>query len=172
MNNLSDMKKVTLTFIAVGVIIGTSYFLFKDVGRAPVSYQSQNEQQLNEVQGQETQPLPKLEQEVTQQNEVVYTDSGFIPSTLIITVGETVTFKNQSGGGMWVGSAMHPSHMVYGGKSLEEHCPDAENDDFDQCAASQPGESWSFTFKKAGTWGYHNHANPSHFAKITVDSSP
>ena len=106
---------------------------------------------------------------INQKHEVIYSDSGYSPSTLSIKSGDTVEFKNQSASSMWTASAMHPVHTVYGGTSLQTHCPDAANVSFDECASAQPDQSWSFTFNKKGTWGYHNHVNPSHFGKIIVE---
>ena len=94
---------------------------------------------------------------------------GALNAPLTIKVGDTVTWKNQSTQANWVGSAMHPNHILYSGTTLQEHCPDVDNSDFDQCQADKNGDSWSFTFKKAGTWGYHNHMNVKHFGKIIVE---
>ncbi len=102
-------------------------------------------------------------------HEVTYTDSGYLPSELTIKAGDTVTFKNESSLGMWTASAMHPSHTVYSGTSLQEHCPDAANTSFDECTSAQPGQSWSFTFSKTGTWEYHNHVKAHDFGKIIVE---
>src|SRR3989344_267954 len=44
---------------------------------------------------------------------VIYTDQGFSPLSVTVPLGTTVTFVNQSGGSMWVASAMHPTHVVY-----------------------------------------------------------
>jgi plastocyanin len=101
--------------------------------------------------------------------EITYTNAGYSPSSLTINVGDTVTWKNESSGGDWVGSANHPSHTVYSGTTLQQHCPDPNNTAFDECKADNPGDSWSFTFTKAGSWGYHNHVNASKFGKIVVE---
>ena len=99
---------------------------------------------------------------------VIYGDTGFSPSSVEIRAGETVKFINQSAGKMWVASAMHPTHTAYSGSTLAQHCPDTDNNDFDQCTASDSGTSWSFTFTKTGTWKYHEHTNPSRFGTIIV----
>src|SRR3989344_2788172 len=52
---------------------------------------------------------------------VTYDGSGFSPKEIVVKLGDTVTFVNASGGKMWVASAMHPTHTVYGGTSLYEH---------------------------------------------------
>jgi len=80
-----------------------------------------------------------------------------------------VTFVNQSSNSFWPASALHPTHTVYSGTSLEEHCPDAANESFDACGPIAAGSSWSFTFNKSGSWNYHDHLNASHFGKIVVE---
>lgn len=96
---------------------------------------------------------------------VTYTAAGFSPQTATIRAGQSVTFTDQGGRGMWVASALHPTHAVYAGTTLAEHCPDAAGTAFDQCAA---GETYTFTFEKAGTWRYHNHLNPGDTGTIVV----
>jgi len=61
---------------------------------------------------------------------------------------------NQSTLDMWVGSDEHPTHTEYDGTKKDDHCPNPTNTVFDQCSS---GDSYTFTFTKAGTWGYHNH---------------
>ncbi len=96
---------------------------------------------------------------------VTYSANGFSPSTVTVKVGGTVTWANSSGGNMWVASAQHPTHTVYSGTTLQEHCDTMSNDSFDQCAN---GNTYSFTFDKVGTWRYHNHSNSSHFGSVVV----
>lgn len=88
---------------------------------------------------------------------VTYTDSGYSPKSVIIPVGGTVTFVNNSSRQMWTASDPHPLHNGYSGTSESQHCPDTANVAFDECKSATAGQSWSFTFTKAGTWGYHNH---------------
>lgn len=78
---------------------------------------------------------------------VTYSDSGFLPASLTVKVGDTVTFKNQSGKSMWVASAPHPIHTAY--------------PEFDAQKGVVRGEIYTFKFTKAGTWKYHNHFDPS-----------
>lgn len=99
---------------------------------------------------------------------VAYTDQGFSPNSVSISLGTIVTFVNQSSKGMWVASSKHPDHTVYSGTSLSQHCPDASNTAFDQCSTNT---SYSFTFNKVGTWKYHNHVNASDFGTIIVTSA-
>jgi plastocyanin len=85
---------------------------------------------------------------------VTYTDSGFLPSTVTINAGMTVIFQNNSSNPVWVASNPHPTHTDYPG--------------FDALRPYQPGESYAFTFFNKGTWGYHNHRNPSEGGTVVV----
>jgi len=98
-------------------------------------------------------------------NTVRLTDSGFSPERLTVSKGTTVTFINQTSGGMWVGADEHPSHTSYAGTSRSEHCPDTTGTAFDQCGN---GNTYSFTFGKTGTWEYHNHVSSSARGAIIV----
>jgi plastocyanin len=100
-----------------------------------------------------------------EERNIAYTENGFSPRTINIGSGETVIFTNETQAEMWVASAVHPTHEVYSGTELSEHCPDENNDSFDQC---QVGNSFEFTFEKAGTWDYHNHRNATHTGTIIV----
>ena len=85
---------------------------------------------------------------------VTYTDNGFSPSTLTVPNGATVQFKNNASDSVWVASNPHPTHTDYPG--------------FDALRNYGPGETYSFTFTKSGSWGYHNHLNPSEGGTIDV----
>jgi plastocyanin len=85
---------------------------------------------------------------------VSYSDSGFEPKLLNIEIGEIVTWTNESSKGMWVGSDIHPTHEVY--------------PEFDSIGISKSGESYSFSFNKAGKWKYHNHIHSSHTGTVIV----
>ncbi|TSC67250.1 MAG: hypothetical protein G01um101472_474 [Parcubacteria group bacterium Gr01-1014_72] len=84
-----------------------------------------------------------------------YTSGGFSPALLTVKRGEAVNFVNESGGGMFVASDFHPTHTAY--------------PEFSQSATIGKGESYSFTFTKAGAWGYHNHVSPTKIGVIVVE---
>jgi plastocyanin len=87
---------------------------------------------------------------------VTYSDSGFSPKSVTIKKGEAVTFVNESSGGMSVASDPHPTHTDYPG--------------FDQFKSLEKGQkSYTFTFEKIGSWGYHNHINPSMTGTVVVE---
>ncbi|KKQ42104.1 MAG: Plastocyanin [Candidatus Levybacteria bacterium GW2011_GWB1_37_8] len=85
---------------------------------------------------------------------VTYFDSGFSPTSLTVKIGDTITFKNQSGKSMWVASSSHPTHTAY--------------PEFDAKRGVTMGENYVFTFTKAGNWKYHNHLGPFDTGVIIV----
>jgi plastocyanin len=87
-------------------------------------------------------------------NVVKITDNGFEPSTLTINAGDTVKFENDSSDDAWPASNVHPTHQLYPG--------------FDAKKPLLAGETYSFTFTKAGSWGYHNHLEPDVQGTIVV----
>lgn len=97
---------------------------------------------------------------------VTYNGTTFSPAEVRIAKGGTVSWINASDKNMWVGSAAHPSHTVYSGTSLREHCTEGATPSFDQCKG---GSNYSFTFEKTGTWGYHDHLTPSATGKVIVE---
>ena len=98
---------------------------------------------------------------------VTYTANGFSPATVTIAKGGTVAFVDQSGAPMYVASDPHPNHNGYDGNSRATHCAPGYSGakPLDQCA---PGSSFSFTFTKTGSWGYHNHVNEADGGTIVV----
>jgi plastocyanin len=93
---------------------------------------------------------------------VAFTGSGFSPATATINKGDTVIFKNESNTQVWPASNNHPTHLLY---PTRGGCVGST---FDACRGIPPGESWSFKFDYAGTWGYHDHMNPNNKGTIVV----
>ena len=85
---------------------------------------------------------------------VKFTGTAFEPSTLTIKAGDTVTFENKSGDDFWPASNVHPTHLLYPG--------------FDAKKPILDGGTYSFTFTKKGSWGYHNHLTPDIQGTIVV----
>lgn len=146
--------------IALIVIAGGWYLLSVQPAQAPTTDTAVPQQSAAGT-------LPAGAEDVT----VTYTDQGFAPASVTVAPGMKVVFVNQSSGGMWVASGVHPSHAVYSGTTLREHCPDTANTAFDSCSAVPPGSSYSFTFEKVGTWGYHDHLNASRTGSVTVTAA-
>jgi plastocyanin len=166
------MNKIIIAIIVVVVVALGGYFLLKGP-----SSKAPNANLPAPTAPQGTSPTPPAQTEtpaaqgtpVSGQNVITYTDSGYLPSTLRVKVGDTVTFKNESSRSMWPASAFHPTHTVYSGTSISEHCPDTAGTAFDACKGFLPGSSWSFKFNKAGAWKYHDHLNPGATGTIVVE---
>jgi len=85
---------------------------------------------------------------------ITYTSSGFSPAQTTVKSGNSVTFKNQSSDEIQVDSNPHPVHT----------------DDTDlNVGTIAPGASATVMLTKKGTFGFHNHLDPSDTAKITIE---
>jgi len=96
----------------------------------------------------------RLPEQPVSNNVVTYANGSFSPSVLTVTLGTTVTFRNGSLEPIWVASNPHPTHTDYPG--------------FDSKMNIAAGQDYSFTFTQRGTWGYHNHLNPTAGGTIVV----
>ena len=84
---------------------------------------------------------------------IIYSDSGFAPSTVNVKVGQKVVFKNTSSKAVQVNSDPHPAHSLYPELNI---------------GAVGAGESKSLTFSSAGERKYHNHLKASENGSIIV----
>jgi plastocyanin len=75
-----------------------------------------------------------------------FTSSGFSPATLTVAVGTTVTIQNDSDRTVDFSSDPHPTHTLY---------------PFLNAGDIAPGESATVTIPRAGSFGYHDHLDPS-----------
>ncbi len=137
--------------IIVLVIIVAAFFVWKFVpmGSAPVNVPVTTEDT--------SVTAPKMEDGTVAAtiNSVIYDGTKFTPSTMTVKQGDSITFVNDSTGGMSVASDPHPAHTIY--------------PEFDQYKTSAKGQkTFTFTFEKIGTWGYHNHLNSSAVGSVTV----
>ena len=80
-------------------------------------------------------------------------DTGYSPSTLTISVGDTVTWANNGSKQGTVSSDPHPQHTDYPPLNL---------------GMIKPGATASLTFDKPGTYTYHNHLNSGQKGTIIV----
>lgn len=99
---------------------------------------------------------------------VLITPEGFSPAELSVQSGENVFFINQMQSPSWPASAVHPTHEVYPGSSINKCGAPESLSIFDACRGLLPGESWSFTFTEQGAWNYHDHLNPNLRGTIIV----
>lgn len=75
---------------------------------------------------------------------ISYTADGFDPSILEVPAGARVRFVNNAQVSVWPASDPHPTHSDF--------------PEFDSRAGILPGESYTFTFTKLGTFSFHNHS--------------
>ncbi len=143
------MKWLGIAVVIVVILVG-GYFLFAKSSTAPITPSTQTQAQPTAAPSEAmTGPTTAM----TNENSVTLTADGFTPATLTIKVGTKVTWKNTSGAPATVNSDPHPTHTDYPPLNLSKFAD---------------GETLSLTFDKAGTYGYHNHFNPSQTGKIIV----
>ncbi|OGG24160.1 hypothetical protein A3A79_03135 [Candidatus Gottesmanbacteria bacterium RIFCSPLOWO2_01_FULL_43_11b] len=137
------MKKVLIGLVVLLIGIGAGWFVFGGKTETPES----------------AMPVPGTtgvtEMVVNEeQSTVTYTDTGYSPKEITVKQGTTVTFVNQSSGGMWTASAIHPTHQLLPG--------------FDQLESVSKGGMYEYTFEKVGTWKYHNHVKATDTGTVVV----
>jgi plastocyanin len=86
-------------------------------------------------------------------NEVKAASNNFNPPTIIVNKGTTVTWTVTSGS-VQIASDPHPAHTGLVGFESDE---------------LKAGDTYSFTFDKVGSFGYHNHLNPSAIGTVNVE---
>lgn len=80
-------------------------------------------------------------------------NGGFLPLNVTVTQGRTVRWTNNTAGNFRVASNPHPAHSDLPG--------------FDS-ANIPAGLNYVYKFRQAGTWGFHNHANPGVVGTVMV----
>ena len=89
---------------------------------------------------------------------VTFSDSGVDQTTVTVKSGQAITWTNSGSKTIQVASANHPTHTLN---------PELSNGQFVLDLA--PGASSTVTLNKIGTWGFHNHLNPSVTGKVVVE---
>ena len=85
---------------------------------------------------------------------IIYSNNGFSPGTTSVKAGDVVAVSNTSTSDLQMQSNPHPAHT----------------DDTDlNVGLVSTGKTKNFTVTKTGTFGFHNHLNPSDTAKITIE---
>ncbi len=175
------MSKTTWIWAAVAVVIAIgAYFVLISIPASDQAGSTLAGEQSGTVTGEQEAPGPETVPSGTATDgvgvevdvdttptsvAVTYNGTSYSPKDVTIKRGGKVTWTNTGSGNMWVASASHPTHTVYDGTSRAEHCAAPSVTTFDQCSG---GQSYSFTFTKAGKWNYHDHINASAFGSVTV----
>lgn len=143
------MNRVLIAAVAV-IIIGAGIF-----GLTRNSSNSNNSNSSN-TSGATTQPSttsPPANRQ-TSAATITYDGNGFSPAALTVNSGTTVTIKNTSNQELQMDSNPHPIHT----------------DDTDlNVGLVGPGGSQTFTVTKTGTFGYHNHLDPTQTGTIIIN---
>lgn len=137
-------QRIIILFV-LGAVIFAGYYYFtsgKKNASVPVVSQSTPAAQYS--------PAPAS----SEKNSIILNSNGFSPSPFTIKTGDSVYWVNQSGKTATIDSDTHPTHMAYAPLNLGS---------FDN------GATLSLTFDKAGSYGYHNHYNPSVRGTIIVE---
>lgn len=153
---MSKASILILSLILALIIIVTSTVVYNKTKKEPdtddqITTQTSQETSLTSSEPTSTSTV-NLANEVTAT--VTYNGTSFSPRTLTITSGETVTFVNNSKQQMWVASDPHPQHTNLSG--------------FDALRGYGAGQSYSYTFTKAGNYQFHDHLNEDAHGTITV----
>ncbi|HEX7260077.1 MAG TPA: cupredoxin domain-containing protein [Candidatus Saccharimonadia bacterium] len=135
------------------VVIGVAVWLATKPAANETSQQSTSESQTTPP---AATPQPAADQPASESTVVTvnYDNNGFNPTTITIKSGQTLTFVNKTSSSIQPASDPHPQHT--------------ENPELNVGNVSA-GQSKSVTPKKTGTFGMHDHLNPSHTVAITVE---
>ena len=136
--------------VVVVIVAAAGYFILSaNKSTTPITTQTQISPSPSEA----LQPTSSPSGTMAEENSVTLTADGFSPANLTIEVGTKVTWTNKSGEAATVHSAPHPTHTNYPPLNL---------------GTFKDGETLSLTFDKAGTYGYHNHLDPSQRGTIVI----
>ena len=88
------------------------------------------------------------------EKKVTISSTGFLPKSITIKAGESVTWTNNDSANHTVNSDPHPTHTLY---------------PFLNLGLIKPGAEKSVTVSETGSYTYHDHLNPSLTGSITVE---
>lgn len=171
------MNKVVIGIIVIIILVGGAYVLLsQNASPAPTNQNTQP----SATQTGDTQQAPTNNSGTSASGgvsvsvgntppmtaTVSYNGSSFSPSSITVAKGGTVTFSDTAGS-MWLASDPHPTHTGYDGTSRNTHCATGYSGPkpFDQCST---GSSYTFTFTKTGSFGYHDHMNSGAHGTVVV----
>lgn len=158
---MNSRKIVAIIVIALIVLLGGWWFLVRGTSSPTTPTSTSTDQSQNETSN--TSPSDTDQSNGSNSSDssesaqvaatITYTDNGFEPKQTTVKSGDTVRITNNTGSPMSLDSDPHPTHTI----QPELNVGDVE-----------PGQSKTFVITKVGTWGFHNHDNPSHTGSITV----
>lgn len=145
-------RAILIILAVVIVVVGGFLFVRRAEAPEPLPPSSPATTQPSPAPQPEPQPMGEP-QPAPQTVTVTYTGTAFSPSAVTIRAGDTVKFTNGGSSSIWVASGPHPIHTAL---------PDLSS------STLASGASYSYTFTKLGSWGYHNHFNASAQGTVVV----
>ncbi|PJE65423.1 hypothetical protein COU91_01740 [Candidatus Saccharibacteria bacterium CG10_big_fil_rev_8_21_14_0_10_47_8] len=146
------MKKSVIGLVIVVVIVAVGAFVLTRDSDKDKNTNSNNSTSSDAPPQSNTPPPAGSDQNAAAT--IAYSDSGFSPSKITVKSGATVTIKNTSSNELQFNSDPHPIHT--------------DNEELNVGAVAS-GQSQTFTASTKGTFGYHNHLNPSDKGTIVVE---
>ncbi len=163
---------ISIVIIAaiVLIILGFSLLSNRNAGQKNGTSNNGDNSLQDETSGENLSPSEEIIAETSEPTEYIVEilNEGFVPKTLKIKKGDKVTWINKIATKSRPAGDVHPTHTSYPGSSVVKCGTAAEKEAFDSCRELQSGESYSFIFNQAGSWGYHDHLQPSKDGKIIV----
>lgn len=139
-------KSITAFLVVVALLVtGAWYFYTNKTSYIPEETKTTQ----TEV---STSTTPSVAEEIGKTVEIQ--SNRFAPNLVQIKKGERVTWVNKDTRSHQVSSNPHPIHNGLPG--------------FDSLKGIKEGGTYSFTFDKVGSWGYHDHLSPAIEGKIIV----
>ena len=146
-------SSITALIVAVAIVaVIVLYFATRPTASAPKSSPSPS---ANAMASPSASASPSSSSQAANPGAVVltYTASGFSPASVTVTSGQQLTVRNSSNQAIQFDSNPHPVHT------------DDPELNIGPIAA---GASATVTLNKMGTFGVHNHFNPSQQATVTI----
>lgn len=148
-----NSKVVAIIIVAVIIVLGGGWWLFAHDNSDTAPTSNQNATSNTSPSNNDSNSSDSTSQSTPVAATITYTDNGFEPKQTTVKSGDTVRITNSSRVALSLDSDPHPTHTI----QPELNVGDVE-----------PGQSKTFVIDKVGTWGFHNHENPSNTGSITV----
>jgi plastocyanin len=145
--------KIIIAVVVVAIIAFGAWWLMKDKNKdnsAPEQNSGQNSS-TNQPENSTSGQAPNTENVAAT---ITYDGSSFMVSTTTVKSGSTVKVVNRSQDEINFDSNPHPVHT--------------DNPELNQ-GDIEAGKSKTFVLTTKGTWGFHNHYNPSQKGEISVE---
>ena len=163
-SNTNKTKYILITILCIIILVILLTTIFNSSQEIETNTNSNtNESQPIQSQENTTPTLLPTTQEAT----IRYIDGEYIPDTVHISVGGSVTWINESQV-FWPASNLHPTHRAYPGSDISKCNTEERESLFDACEAKGTNETYTFKFNEPGQWRFHDHINPQATGTVVV----